>query len=147
MVNTQTIVKKQNVVIFVSYKCQIWLTRRLIFCIYGTSFYYVYTYMLHSTKSHLIIFLFQIQTQGYLKMRFTKNSLEIDTIWKMIVTFAGIFSSVKCFSVFERFVEAWNKYVFGSEKRKKKFFLVFFYIMPAIYLCVSKLQSTEKFIY
>ena len=114
--------KKQNVVIFVFYKCQIWLTRRLIFCIYGTSFYYV----LHSTKLHLIIIIFQIQTQGYLKMRFTKNSLEIDTIWKMIVTFAGIFSTVKCFSVLERFVEAWNKYFYGSEKRKKGVFFSFF---------------------
>ena len=65
----------------------------------------ILTYMLQSTKSYLII-IFSNPNQGYLKMRFTKNSLEIDTIWKMIVTFAGIFSTVKCFSVLERFVEA-----------------------------------------
>ena len=40
----------------------------------------------------------------------------------MIVTFAGIFSTVKCFSVLERFVEAWNKYVFGAEKKGIKVF-------------------------
>ena len=64
---------------------------------------------------------FQIQTQGYLKMKFTKNTLALD-IWKMIVTFAGIFFTVKCFSVLERFVEAWNKYVFGAEKKGIKVF-------------------------